>query len=631
MHVRPIALVCAVWLLLAAVGRVQDAPAATDASARLILANDNRQAAGILDKGILTIKLVAGQGEWRPEGPKGRTLSVQAFREEIGRLTIPGPLVRVPAGTQIHAAIRNDIPGTTLTMFGMGDRAAGVTSTLRVPAGETREVRFAAPEPGTYHYWASTTDRSLQQRRDLDSQLGGALVVDPPGARTDDRVFVLGLWRKPGTAVGAKPVEIGTINGRSWPDTERFDHHVGDVVRWRVVNLTHDQHAMHLHGNYFDVMAIGDGLVSRTYAPGEQRHVVTEHMFVGETIDMQWTPRRAGNWLFHCHMVIHMMPPVDVNLGGAQHHAEDSSAGMAGLVLGIRVTGNASPTAESSTPPRRFTLKMREEPNRYGNVAGYRVDVEGLETTRVGPGPVPAPVIALTRGEPIEVALVNGMTEPTAIHWHGIELESYFDGVPGWGGTPGNVTPAIGVGQTFTAKFTPPRAGTFIYHTHWHDEAQLGGGLYGALIVLEPGQRYDPATDHVFIVGFDGPVVLGKRRPYVLNGSSASVPAPAPGPVETLLRADVPNRLRLINITPNNTALTFILTDGFKPVAWKPVAKDGADLPPTQTASREAQQLVSVGETYDFEIQPKAAQRLWLEVRMGSGAWVAQALLVAGP
>ena len=61
------------------------------------------------------------------------------------------------------------------------------------------------------------------------------------------------------------------------------------------------------------------------------------------------------------------------------------------------------------------------------------------------------------------------------------------------------------------------------------------------------------------------------------------------------------------------------------------MAKDGADLPSTQTAAREARQLVSVGGTYDFEIQPSAAQRLWLEVLRGNGEWVSQMLRVAGP
>jgi FtsP/CotA-like multicopper oxidase with cupredoxin domain len=304
---------------------------------------------------------------------------------------------------------------------------------------------------------------------------------------------------------------------------------------------------------------------------------------------------------------------------------------MAGLVLGIRVRGEAAPIAAAAGEPRRFTLKLLEEAKRYGDLPGYRIEVEGLETARLAPGAVPGPVIALTRGAPVEVALVNQMKEPTAIHWHGIELDSYFDGVPGWGGTPSNVTPAIAPGQEFVARFTPPRAGTFIYHTHWHDEAQLRGGVYGALIVLEPGQRFDPATDHVFIVSMDGPSVPGQRPPYVLNGIATSVPPPAPGHVAVPLREGVPNRLRLINITPNNAALSFALTDGSKPVSWTAVAKDGADLPPAQRISREARQLVSVGETYDFEIQPVASQRLWLEVRMGSGAWAVQALLVAAP
>ena len=46
--------------------------------------------------------------------------------------------------------------------------------------------------------------------------------------------------------------------------------------------------------------------------------------------------------------------------------------------------------------------------------------------------------------------------------------------------------------------------GTFIYHTHWHEDLQLSGGLYGPLIVLEPGERYDPGTDHIVIIGLKG-------------------------------------------------------------------------------------------------------------------------------
>ena len=44
------------------------------------------------------------------------------------------------------------------------------------------------------------------------------------------------------------------------------------------------------------------------------------------------------------------------------------------------------------------------------------------------------------------------------------------------------------------------------------------------------------------------------------------------------------------------------------------MAKDGADLPPAQVLEQEARQVVSVGETYDFEYEPATKGDLRLEV-----------------
>ena len=44
-------------------------------------------------------------------------------------------------------------------------------------------------------------------------------------------------------------------------------------------------------------------------------------------------------------------------------------------------------------------------------------------------------------------------------------------------------------GATFVVGFTPPRTGTFIYHTHLHDYRQLSRGISVAMIVVEPGER----------------------------------------------------------------------------------------------------------------------------------------------
>ena len=593
------------WLI---VWLVSMAPSAAGA----VSTNDNTRSAGRIEGDVLNVRLYAGVGGWRPEGPQGAPIEIAAFGEEGADLSIPGPLIRVREGTTIALTLRNML-GSALRVHGLCARPSSCDP-VSVAAGATQDIRFTLNAPGTYFYWAETGPESVNTRHRRDSQLGGAIVVDPREGSPADRVFVISILGEPPAIVPAKS-DVFAINGSSWPYTEKLHHEVGDRVRWRIINLSIDLHAMHLHGFYFTVEATGDIGVERRPALGQQRTAVTERILPGSTFVMSWTPERPGNWLFHCHMMNHMSGPADSAHAG--HGTDGSAAGMAGLVLGIQVTGASMHPPSDSRAPRRLSVVMREEPDRYGNQSGYRMDLDGVDAPRLNSGPVPGPVIVLTRGEPVEITLVNRMTEPTAIHWHGIELDSYFDGVPGYGGQAGNLAPPIASGQSFVAKFTPPRAGTFIYHTHWHKDTQLAGGLYGPLIVLGPGERYDPETDHIVVIGLNGLPEEAPREPFALNGSAT------PAPI--VMRAGVPNRLRLINITANTVNLTVFLVNRGEQTMWKPLAKDGATLPAGQTAHLPARQIVAVGETYDFEIQPSRSQTLWLDVRRGNGQFLLQA------
>src|SRR4029078_5270703 len=173
------------------------------------------------------------------------------------------------------------------------------------------------------------------------------------------------------------------------------------------------------------------------------------------------------------------------------------------------------------------------------------------------------------------------------------------------GGDGRQMTPPVASGGSFVARFTPPRAGTFIYHTHWHDADQLVKGLYGPLIILPPGETFDPATDKVVIISIDGP--KPRMSPILVNGTSQPEPM--------ILRAGTRYRFGLINITADNPAMTVSLLDGDRGVSWRAIAKDGADLPASQRLSRDAKdQIVSVGAKLDFEISPSQAARLRLYV-----------------
>jgi hypothetical protein len=129
-------------------------------------------------------------------------------------------------------------------------------------------------------------------------------------------------------------------------------------------------------------------------------------------------------------------------------------------------------------------------------------------------------------GEPVEITLQNRMAEATAIHWHGMELESYYDGVHGFSGVGPRQTPIIAASERFVVRFTPPRAGSFIYHTHLHDHRQLSSGLYGAMVVVDPGETFDPGTDHTLVLVRSG-ITSGAlaipdgATPALLNGQRA--------------------------------------------------------------------------------------------------------------
>jgi len=153
------------------------------------------------------------------------------------------------------------------------------------------------------------------------------------------------------------------------------------------------------------------------------------------------------------------------------------------------------------------------------------------------------------------------------------------------------------------ARFTPPRAGTFIYHSHIDDVRQLSSGLYGPLIVLEPGQSFDSETDRIMLLSSGG---LAYDASLLLNGSAH------PEPIE--LRAGTKYRFRFINIMAPNPPLAVSLLSGDAPVSWRATAKDGADLPSGQATTRPTQQVIAVGETYDFEFQPKLPGELRLDI-----------------
>ncbi len=217
-----------------------------------IAVNDNRRAAGSTSGRTVTIHLDIRRGVWHPARDDGPGVSVNAFAEEGKPLTVPGPLIRVPAGTIVRAFVRNTL-FNSVVVYGLSARGAGTPrgdDTVQIRPGAVQEISFPAGAPGTYYYWGKsardTSSADPLTRAPVDAQLGGAFIVDSPGSIPSerDRVLVFNLWDpSPQSGVGSaapdgESVFWFAINGKASPNTERLSYAIGDTVRFRFVNMT---------------------------------------------------------------------------------------------------------------------------------------------------------------------------------------------------------------------------------------------------------------------------------------------------------------------------------------------------------------------------------------------------------
>ena len=250
---------------------------------------------------------MASRGDRRP------SLDVAAFAEAGKPLSTPGPVIRVPVGTEVHATLRNRLD-KPLIVNGFG-KTRGLSDSVIVPVNGTTTSSSRRRRRARTTTIGKAWHRPAGLRLAEDLQLNGVIVVDPPNApKVADRIFVISWWtRSIRRASRARVAATMAINGLSWPHTERLTYAQGDSVHWRVINLTEIDHPMHLHGFYFRMDSKGNGVTDSLYTPDQQRMAVTEMINPFETMSLSWLPDRPGNWIYHCHYATHLSTLVSLD------------------------------------------------------------------------------------------------------------------------------------------------------------------------------------------------------------------------------------------------------------------------------------------------------------------------------
>ncbi|MBC8086067.1 MAG: multicopper oxidase domain-containing protein, partial [Phycisphaerae bacterium] len=465
-----------------------------------------------------------------------------------------------------------------------------------------------------------------------DSQLNGAIVVDAPGPQMRDHILVLSEWFHPYDE--NRPFEVvSVINGKGWPQTHTIELEQDDSTRFRVINAIPLHHPLHLHGFYYRIESHGaEG--RDTPVPKLKQHLSnTDLINPGNTVTFSFLPSTPGNWLFHCHFAFHADETVTLSgsprdsaeaakqaVAYAGSHGAPASAGsaqghdMRGLVVGIKVKPKAGYQEASTANAREMRLFVQSKPNRLstGATAYGFVLQKGDSVPAKDSVALPGPVLELKRGQPVRIVVRNNLQEPTSIHWHGLEIESFPDGVPHWSGMGSNVYSQIAPGDTFVAAFTPPRSGTFPYHSHLNDRHQINGGMYGALIVTDAPR--DLTHDHVVVVGGGGPELEKKiESPFALvNGRRTPRPL--------VLTVGEKHRIRIVTIHPD-WRVSLTLQNDSTVARWRAVAKDGADLPAAVATIRPAHVEMGPGQTNDFEFTPTVPGAWIMHVRSVDTGW----------
>ncbi|CAN5718279.1 hypothetical protein BH23GEM1_BH23GEM1_10270 [soil metagenome] len=267
----------------------------------------------------------------------------------------------------------------------------------------------------------------------------------------------------------------------------------------------------------------------------------------------------------------------------------------------------------------------------------------------------PGPLIRVTAGTPVQLTVKNSLPHTLVMR-----------GLRDRGAIPASAPPftaivtdslTIAPGETAEVRFTPTEPGTFLYN----GRARVPGespaptpfpgrptdrALWGVLLVDPPGGppattpeeriflithwadrelpgTFLPAT-RFFINGRSWPPterleyaqgdtvrwrvinVTGRNHPMHLHGAYFTVDARGDQLRDVVFPA-AERRLRFMHISPDDDKQVSLVA-GDSVQQWRIVAKDGADLPPSQVRTLPARLRINVGETFDYLWTPEPGE-----------------------
>ena len=148
-----------------------------------------------------------------------------------------------------------------------------------------------------------------------------------------------------------------------------------------------------------------------------------------------------------------------------------------------QVGTNGDDRKEEGRPVKEYNLTLEQKEMTLGGVTAKSMTINGQ---------IPGPVLEFTEGDLAIINVTNKMDVETSVHWHGLILPNFYDGVPYL------TTPPIEPGETFQYRIPINQSGTYWYHSHTMLQEQKG--VYGSIIIQPKEKTLDYDKDLVVVL-----------------------------------------------------------------------------------------------------------------------------------
>jgi len=148
-----------------------------------------------------------------------------------------------------------------------------------------------------------------------------------------------------------------------------------------------------------------------------------------------------------------------------------------------QVGTNGADRSEEGRPVKEYDLVIEKNKITLGGVTTTGMTINGG---------IPGPTLDFTEGDLALINVTNKMDVETSVHWHGLILPNFFDGVPYL------TTPPIKPGTTFQYRIPINQSGTYWYHSHTMLQEQKG--VFGSIVIQPKIKTLDYDKEQVVVL-----------------------------------------------------------------------------------------------------------------------------------